>query len=326
MTHEGRLRQDQSLPDYLSDLVKHPPANWDDPKVKVAAALIEQSGILPSMAAHNAELPTRVTDFLVGQRNILVIGGESGMGKSLMSADLRKTHSDLQLILPKNLQTGLAVISWDRTHMAFFEEVSTEIGGTVHLPEGETDIAGRKIVSGVLGDQIRFIRKYFGSNMRILLEAPLIDTRGETVFQELSEYKGIVQTFIMHSPKTRFETLEKGRLMESSGQPDAMRSIREKLLHNILGNTRIQISPEEQDGIVKLWWAQRLKEWGGIVVEWDPDDNREGYDNSVATYMRMGIKPDVLSPKGLSRFTRNQLESVFRTITDMDYFLRIVSS
>lgn len=326
MTNENRLGQGGKLPEYLSDLVRHPPADWDNPQVKVVATLIEQSGILPQMTVRNPELPARVTDFLIGQRTVLIVGGESGMGKSLISADLRKMHGDLQLILPEQLQTELAVISWDRTHMAFFEEVSTEAGETIPLPTGETHVAGRRIVSSVLGDQIRFIRKYISSNVRILLEAPLIDVRGETVFRELGEYRGEVQTFIMHSPKTRFETLQKGRLMETSGQRDSMQSIREKLLDTILGGTRINIPLEEQDEKIKHWWIQQLEEWGGMVVEWDPDDNREGLNNSVATYIQMGIKSDVLSPKGLSRFTRSQLESIFRTITDMDQFLRIFTS
>lgn len=220
----------------------------------------------------------------------------------------------------------MAVISWDRTHQAFFEEVSTEIGETIPLPEGETNIAGRRIVSNVLGDQVRFIRKYLGGDMPILLETPLIDIRGETVFSELKQYGAEVQTFVMHSPKMRYETLQQGRLMPTSGQIDSMQSIRDKLLFSILGTTHEHLPPEAQDEITKRWWAQKLEQWGGILIEWNPDDNRDGYNNSVELYMEMAIKPDILSPRGLSRFTRNQLESIFRTIPDIDQFLRLVTS
>lgn len=326
MSAEDQLGKSQELPGYLNDLTRHPPANWVDPRVKVVSTLIEQSGVLPQMVKRNPDLSSRITDFFIGPQNILVIGGESGMGKSLINSDLRKMHGDLQLLLPEELRTGLAVISWDRTHKAFFEEVSTEIGETTPLPKGETAAVGRRIVSAILGDQIRFIMKYLQPNSRILLEAPLIDTRGETVFQELDGYRHQVQTLIMHSPRTRSETLEQGRLMETSGQRESMLSIREKLLSTILGNTSSIISPDEQDEIIRGWWVQRLAEWGGMVVEWDPDDNREGYNNSVETFKQMGIKPDVLSPRGLSRFTRNQLESIFRTIEDMDHFLHIITA
>lgn len=315
-----------SPPEYLSDLLKHPPNDWDDPQVRVVSTLIEQSGILPQMAARNSGLPGRVADFMVGERKILIVGGESGMGKSLISADLRKIHHDLQFVLPEQLQTKLAVISWDRTHQAFYEEVSTEAGETVPLPNGETPLVGRKIVSSILGDQIQFIKKYLGADVRILLEAPLINTRGETVFSELRQYKTETQTFVMHSPKMRYETLQEGRLMPTSGQTDSMQSIRDKLLFAILRTTYEHLSPEEQDEKIKRWWIKQLKRWGGMLVEWDPDDNRDVYNNSIASYKEMAIKPDILSPRGLSRFTRNQLESIFRTIPDIDQFLRLVSS
>lgn len=311
-----------NLPEYISDLLKHPPNDWNDPRVRVVNTLIQQSGILPQMAARNPGLPERVADFLVGERRILIVGGESGMGKSLMGADLRKLHSHLQFVLPEQLHTKLAVISWDRTHQAFFEEVSTEAGETVPLPKGETHLAGRRIISNVLGDQVQFIRKYLGKNVRILLEAPLIDTRGETVFSELEQYKAETQTFVMHSPKTRHETIREGRLMPTSAQTDAMESMRDKLLLSILGTTHKHLSPETQDEIIKRWWIQKLEKWGGMLVEWDPDDNRDGYNNSIASYKEMHIKPDILSPRGLSRFTRNQLESIFRTVPDIDHFLR----
>lgn len=326
MTAESGPGQFRIYPAYISDILRNPPKDWERPRVRVLTALFEQSGILPQMARRNPEFQDRVTDFFIGKKNILIVGGESGMGKSLVSADLRSLHGELQVILPPELRSGLAVISWDRSHKAFFEEVSTEIGETIPLPQGETHLEGRGMVSKLLGDQIRFIKKYLGRDTRILLEAPLINMRGETVFQELEGYRNEAQIFIMCSPKSRYETIRDGRLMETSGQRDSMESIREKLLYRITGMPSAHRSPEEQDEIIKNWWSKQVEEWGGMVVEWDPDDNRVGLKNSQQRFVQLGIKPDVLAPRALSRFTRNQLQSIFLTIPDMDRFLQTVTS
>lgn len=320
-------RGGNALPPYLADLIKHPPSDWDDPRRRVVATLMEQSGILPQMVSRNPELSQRVTDFLLGERGILVVGGESGMGKSLIGADLRKMHEDLQRILPEGLRTKLVVITWDRTHKVFFDQVSTEAGWSIPLPKGETHSEGRKIVSPVLGDQIRYAKKYLGPDTIILLEAPLIDNRGETIFRELGEFRGETQTLIMHSPKTRYETLQKAeRLMETSGQRDSMVAIREKLLYRIMGGAYKSLSDGEQDEVIRRWWIQKLREWGGMVVDWDPDDNREGFNNSVEGFKQAGIRTDLLSPRALSYFTRSQIDSVFLTIRDMDEFIRLITS
>src|SRR5258708_6899503 len=78
----------------------------------------------------------------------------------------------------------------------------------------------------------------------------------------------------------------------------------------------------EQDEIVKRWWQEQLKQWDGIVVDWDPDDNRNGLNNSVELFIARHIKPDVLIPRPVSRFTQRQLESIFDALPNIDDFLR----
>ncbi len=150
----------------------------------------------------------------------------------------------------------------------------------------------------------------------------MIDHRGETILEGLSEYKQETQVFIMHSPKVRSETIAEGRLMHTSNQPDGMNAMREKLLHRILGAIPKTMSIGEQDEIVKRWWQEQLKQWDGIVVDWDPDDNRNGLNNSVELFIARHIKPDVLIPRPVSRFTQRQLESIFDALPNIDDFLR----
>ncbi len=115
------------VPGYIVDITRHLPSDWDDPRARVVRLLVEQSGVLPQMGHRNPELIPRITDFFVGNKNILIIAGESGMGKSLLTGELRRMHGDLAHVLPEDQRTTLCVSSWDRTHQAFFEQISTEV-------------------------------------------------------------------------------------------------------------------------------------------------------------------------------------------------------
>lgn len=321
-----KLNSDQQIPPHIYDIIHRVPHDWEDPRTKTFRLLVEQSGILPQMERKNPGFSNRVNDFLVGDKNILIVGGESGMGKSLLAAEIRQLHADLRHVLPIEKQNDIAVISWDRTHKAFYEEASTSAGETIPLPKGETPVDGRRIVSGVLADQIQFTRKYIGRRTRILVEAPLIDQRGETIFDELAMCRDNIQTFVMHSPESRQETLEQGRLMETSGQRDAMESMRSKLIQRILGRINIPLSLGEQDEIIKRWWQDQLPQWGGMIVSWDPHEDKDRFQETIRRYQANGLKPDVLAPRALSYATRNQFESIFRAIPDIDTFLRDLTS
>lgn len=295
-----------------------------DPHEQIVRSLMEQHGLLSTIAARNPELAFRVPQFLIGGKGIQVVGGESGMGKSLMVADLRYLHGQLQPFLPTELQSTLCVLTWDRIHQGFFSEISTELGTTTPLPSGETHPTARAVVSNVLADSILFARKYITGNTKLLIEAPLIDIRGETIFDELEKYRSEIQTFIMHSPRSRHDTLEEGRLMPTSGQPDAMNSIRENLLKKIRGQQTIRMSPEAQDVVIREWWESQLAKYQGMVVAWDPEDDREAFDTSVGLYKDMGITPDIITPKQVSRYSQRQFESVLGTFSDIDAFLKTV--
>ncbi len=309
--------------EYIRRLPEKNSLSREDPYAAVRNILLTQQGVVIQAIQKRKELVADLESFFLGNKHIIVIGGESGMGKSLFGAELRTLHQNVQYVMPGRLRTQLSVITWDRTHQVFFEEISTILGTTVPLPRGETHIKARNLISSVLGDQIRFIKKYIGPKTRIIIEAPLIGFRGESLFEELKEYKNEMLTFIMHSPKMRYESFKKGRLMLTSGQPESMASIREHLLLSI--TKRRKVSHDYQDHIVKEWWAKRIQHWGrGALIEWDPDDNRSALEETVAQFMKANIAPDVLSPRPIGRFTRNHIESILYSQSNTDRFLKML--
>lgn len=293
--------------------------NWIDPKEVFLNNLLSHSGVIRSMVKKNPDLKMILFDFLFRQKKILIIGGESGMGKSLLVADLRLLQDKMQALLPKKYQFQLVVVSWDRVHQVFFEHASTEVGTTLPLPKGETYLEARQLISKVMSDIVRQAFIYLPAKTKILIEAPLFDFRGENLREQREIYQPFVQTLIMHSPKTRAETLQAGRITQTSGQVDSMLAIREKLLKKMLGYHYNSISQEAQEEAVKNWWLNRP---GDIsLIEWDPDDDRTGLEKSVEEYKRENISPDILYPRPISWFTRRQFESVFQTIPSLDNFL-----
>lgn len=202
---------------------------FEDPRTALFNGVLPQRGVLPIMLSGNPDLRQHLINLFVGEKNILIVGGESGMGKSLITTDIRGLHEDINAKLPPQLKVPLVVVSWDRTHAALFEAASVESGSTLSLPKGETHPRGRRIASHVIGDVVRYTKKYIHPNSKIIIETPLIDIRGETLYEELSDMRGQIQTLIMHSPESRERTLAEGRLMHTSGQPDSMNQIREKL-------------------------------------------------------------------------------------------------
>ncbi len=313
--------QESSTAPHIHDIQQNPPDNWDDQRVKLLYVAMENSGVLPDMIRRNPSLPDRLSDFLFGDKNILLVGGESGMGKSLISAEIRSLYADLAQVIPTEKLPELVVSTWDRTHQQFYDEVSAAASTTIQLPQGETPLIGRKMVSDVLEYQARFALRHINRNARILIESPLIDTRGETLFDNLAPFNENIQTFIMHSPDSRNKTLEEGRSMDTSGQPDSMNQIRERLLTKILPKDNIPTSHDAQDEVIKKWWIEQMKQYNGVLIEWSPYDNEQGYRNSVEKYEQRDIRPDHVS-RQLSYATRNEYESIFRTIRDIDSFLR----
>ncbi len=308
-------------PSYLQELLKWPPHEWDNPKVKISFALKHSESLLPTLINNNPHFSDKLIDFLTGKKRILIVGGESGMGKSLLVASLRLFQKDLSLLFPNEFPAPLVVISWDRAHQAFYEEASVEAGTTLPLPPGETPVEARSKISQVLTDLVVYALKYLNPHFRIIVEAPLFDQRGENIFVDLEKYRPITQTFIMHSPQMRLATLKEGRLMATSGQPEFMAIAREKILQKLFGSSHHLLSQEAQEELIKNWWEREIRSFDGQVLHWDLESNKLGVDIAVNAFKEQLIKPDILYPKSISRFSRRLYESVFETIPNLDQFL-----
>jgi hypothetical protein len=259
------------------------------------------------------------------EQRMLLVGGESGMGKSLLTTDTVWTVKKITDATPK-LVSPVAVITWDRVHRMFYDALSVEKGHTIPLPRGETHPDVRKVISTVFCDTVRFATEYFPEARKIIVEAPFIDFRGENLLREPPVKPDNVTLLVMHSPKLRNKVMSEGRIKDTSGQPPAMKSIRENLLKSILGNTYTDIPIEKWDEIVKKYWENLLRqlEISGKVIEWDPDifqDDGEELQLTTERFKSQSISPDQLKPIELSKFTKRYIESVLSTVKDLPEFL-----
>src|SRR2546421_8400854 len=84
-------------------------------KAEIVSYLSSQSGVLPSMMKKYPFLGSRIVAWLIGEKPVLIIGGEPASGKSLLTGELVLRHRELIKIHP-GLQTSLALISYDQIH------------------------------------------------------------------------------------------------------------------------------------------------------------------------------------------------------------------
>lgn len=305
-------------PDHLKDAVMQ-----SDPIERMIHATLSQNGLLPNLTQQNPELMHRLISFFTGEKRIMIVAGESGMGKSLMGADIRALHTDLSLVLDKEQTHPLAIITWDRAHKNFFNVAEIDLGVPLKLPPGETHVDARIKISQAIGVTAQFVFNNMPDTL-LLIEAPLFDHRGEHLYQQLPPtIISQSQLLIMHSPVSRYESL-KGRDLETSGQPPAMVSMRESL-KRIAGIKERHLSQEAEDEAIKLWWQQVLQPIDGMIVEWDPEKDRKRFNETRLNFRKNGIGPDLITPRLVSQYLSSQMTFVLRTIPDIDMFLQLIS-
>lgn len=119
-------------------------------KSEIVSYLFPQSGVLPSMMKQYSSLGNRIVAWLIGEKPVLIIGGEPASGKSLLMGELILRHSEL-IKLDPGLQRSLALISYDQIHTLIFKHFTEicKVEGQNLLPEGETDPETRKLGTNV---------------------------------------------------------------------------------------------------------------------------------------------------------------------------------
>ncbi len=289
-------------------------------KDNISSYLVSQTGILPGMIRRYPPIKTRITAWLVGEKPVLIIGGEPGSGKSLLMGELALRHSELVQLYPE-LQSSLVLISYDRVHYLFLKRLAERgVGSTNNfLPEGETHPEARKVITKILRDILLFCVLHFPRNARIILEAPLIDHRGEALVDDLSAWGSPMQVLIIHSSAMQSQVLQQERryTCEMSAQPLAIRQIHEALLQRRGITSRYQ---QAQDYELTRSWEQWLDNREGLVLSWDPADDEGGFEHTKKALKANDIPQSPLAPKVINKYTSCLIEVVLEMIPNLEEF------
>jgi hypothetical protein len=287
-------------------------------KAEIISHLLFQSGILACLMRKYSSLRMRVAAWFVGEKPILLIGGEPGNGKSLLMGDLVLQHRALAKIYP-TLCTPPALISYDRIHYLFLKRLNelTTPHRQHFLPEGETHPEARMHITSILQDVLLFTVQHLPTCTSIALEAPMIGYRGEDVIETLGYLDGAMQIFIMHSPAMWAQILCDPRLVtqETSASVLAMRQIREDLLQQ-----RAISQPEEL--ALKKSWEQWLNNHEGIVLAWHPVEDGADFIYTRKMLQAMNFTSDPLYPDTLQEYALFRINQILERKNDIYLFAR----
>jgi len=289
-------------------------------ETKITTHLLSQPGILFSLMRKYPSLEERITAWLTGEKPVLIIGGEPGNGKSLLMGELALYYSELV-----KQHTGsfapLALISYDRIHYLFLKRLA-EIHPphtSSFLPEGETHPVARQYISQILRDILLFALQHFPQRTSIMLEAPLIEYRGENLLDELKDWNHQMQIIIMHSPtmwKRVVQEKQSDREARSAQTP-AMQQIHQALLHQ-RGIT--QHSQQEQEHALVKSWEQWLGQREGMLLSWNPAEDETSFVYTKAALKTKGIIPDPLTPQELHGYTLDLIETSLKKMPNPETF------
>jgi hypothetical protein len=297
----------------------------DNCKTGIVSYLFSQKGILPYMMERYSSLGTRIAAWMTGEKPILIIGGEPGNGKSLLMGELVLRYNELA-IQHRALRQPLILISYDQIHYLFLKRLSlfNMISPYNFLPKGETHPEARIVITRIIWHVLLFALQYYSLNVPIIVETPLIDHRGEDLIRELasSDLQRQMQVFIMHSPVMRMRSFyDESRQTKVSAHPLAMQRIHEVLLHQrgIAAHTQ-----EEQDQALARSWERWLSNYEGMLLSWNPDDNKEGFSYTKELLEAMHIRTDPLSPALLEPYAHCVIELALKALPDLEAFVRKV--
>ncbi|HEY1352795.1 MAG TPA: hypothetical protein VGF67_24535 [Ktedonobacteraceae bacterium] len=291
-------------------------------KAAYISHLLVQPGIVACLLRKYSDLRTRVGAWLVGEKPILLIGGEPGNGKSLLMGDLVSQHRALAKIYP-GLQTPPALISYDRVHYLFLKHLHERSTPHPHcfLPEGETHPQARQYITGILQDALLFTMQQLPAHTPIALEAPLIGHRGEEIIATLKRLGYGSQIFIMHSPAMWAQILYNPRLLTrtTSASALAMRQIHEDLLQQ-------RALSQAGDSALKESWEHWLQDHEGMVLAWHPLEDEADFLYTRHMLQAMQFPSDPLYPDILQEYTISCINRILDLQPDIYAFARNIQN
>jgi hypothetical protein len=292
-------------------------------KTGIISYLRSQQGILSALIRQYPLLGMRIATWITGEKPILMIGGEPGNGKSLLMGELVLRYNELT-IHHNAISRPLLQISYDKIHYLFLKRLSLLSTCYSHkfLPEGETHPDARALITDIIWYTLLFSLQCYARNTPVIIEAPLIDHRGEDLIHEVASLDFQMQIFIMHSPSMRMRSLyDEKRQAAVSAHPLAMQKI-----HNVLLQQRgiVAYSEEAQNDALARSWEQWLGCCEGMLLSWSPDDNEDGFMYTKSLLETLHIRTDPLSPILLEKYALCAIEFVLKTLPNIEAFARNV--
>lgn len=290
-------------------------------KDEIISSLRHEPGMLACLLRRHEPLGPKLAAWFAGEKPVLLIGGEPGMGKSLLMGDLAMQY-ELLAQVHQTLCRPLALISYDRVHFLFLKCLAerTVPGQRSFLPEGETHLEARQLISLILQELLLFAACRLAPGTRIILEAPLIGQRGENLLAMLPDMAGQIQVLILHSPAMWEEILRQQPARETSAHALAMRQIHEVLLYQ----RAILPGEQEIDLALQQSWQAWLKVYDGCLLTWNPHEDRGSYLHTQAALQAHEITPDPLSPELLQEHTLVLIGQIFELLPDLKSFARTI--
>lgn len=284
------------------------PDGWHQLQREIIPYLLDHHGLMTTLAKDNQFLTQIISDFLLGNKRVLVAGGSPGNGKSLLVTEIRKYH-DIFSNLDPSLNFPLAFIPWDKTRQMFYLCIGSLVGKEVKPPAGVAPTVILRLISEVITDTCLFVVKHY-PDARVLVEVPMSGNRGEQVVYELDNNRIPHTVLAMHSPAMENEILHRGhRDSKNSGQPPAMLKIRSEILEKMVGSVSLQNKEEEDEVIFHFWQLFMVFGRQGNVVTWDPNTDRDAFEQTRQEYQVNDAKPDDILPFPLLPYIRSQFEA-----------------
>jgi hypothetical protein len=279
------------------------------------ARLLQQFITLPGILGYvlGADKPFRqaFATFLSGEARALLIAGEPGNGKSTLLDDIMLAHQEFG-------DFPLAGITYDAVHSAFLDALG------IPLPRGETYPPARDLVSDVLRDVILHALERLPAETRVLVEAPLVDRRGEAALEQVVARGHRVVAVAVNNPHVWRHVLANGqRDSELAAQTEAMLAIRRRFARR--EGAEGEPLDKQEEAIAGSWnrWARTGDR---LVLTW----SGPGSDASVAvTNDRRSGNPlpwEGLFPEELARRTRELCVTTVESIPDLPAFIDAIRS
>lgn len=279
---------------------------------------IEKTPFLRYLVNKNPLLEPILTDYFQRKKPIILIGGESSMGKSLLTGVLRDANDKF---FPESggKALPLTVITWDRMNKMMYDQISIALGTTVNPPDGEVPYSIRSYTGLVMAKTIHFANRNRRAGENIIVESPFLFNRGEKVFQQFPDLQGLSNMVYMYSPESRQLALMSGRRdTKTAGQIPSMTGMRKTILKEIYGNDLPNLSDTDQEAVIEQWLAARAEEVKGLVVRWNPREIPDLFHETRRVLIGKKISPDYMYPSSIGWYAMHELESAVKRINNLE--------